>query len=73
MSTKNSKIGKKGKAMIKTGTAALSVGLSECDSQTETKLTDGYKVGTKSIPALFWKKMSPINGKKVTGGKVGND
>ena len=59
--------------MIKTGTAALSGGSSVCGLQTETKPMFGYKVGTKSIPALFWKTMSSINGKKVTAGKDGND
>ena len=73
MSTKSSKIGKKDKAMIKIGTAALSGGSSVCGLQTETKLMSGYKVGTKSIPALFWSPMSSINGKRVIEVRVGNE
>ena len=75
MSMKNTKTGKKAKAMTKTGTDALSGGLSESEYKTETKPTSGYKIGTKNIPALFWNPMSLSNGKKATKAKkrTGND
>ena len=75
MSTKNTKTGKKAKVKMKADIGTLSGGLSECESMTETERITGYKVGNKSIPALFWKKMSSTNGKKVTKAKKenGND
>lgn len=51
---------------MKAGTAILSGGSSECVLETETMPTNGYKVGTKNIPALFWNPMLSINGKKET-------
>lgn len=61
--------------MTKKDTNVLSGGLSGCESKTATTPTNGYKVGTKNIPALFWKKMSSTNGQKETEGKKknGND
>lgn len=59
--------------MTKTDIGILSVGSSNYDSKTEPKRINGYKVGMKSIPALFWKEMSPANGQKETKEKAGND
>lgn len=70
---KNLKIGEKGKAMINSGTAVLSAGLSKSDSKTEMPRTFGYKVGTKNIPALFWNPMLSTNGQKETEERDGND
>ena len=72
---KNSKIGKRAKAMIKTDTDILSGGLSKCEYKTETGPIAGYKVGTKNIPALFWSVTLSNNGKKETKVKkeIGNE
>lgn len=69
MSTKNTKTGKKAKVKMKADIGTLSGGLSECESMTEIERITGYRAGNKSIPALFWKKMSSINGKKATEAK----
>ena len=72
---KNSKIGKRAKAMIKTDTDILSGGSYAKDLKTETAHISGYRVGTKNIPALFWSVTLSNNGKKETKVKkeIGNE
>ncbi len=50
---------------MKADIGTLSGGLYECESGTVIMPINGYGVGKKNIPALFWNRMLLTNGKKV--------
>lgn len=57
---------------MKADIGTLSGGLYECEPRTVIMPINGYGVGKKNIPALFWNRMLLTNGKKVTAVKTGS-